>query len=98
VEGSGHCRTPIMKIIVMLILVAAAAGGYLYLHPEVIRPLLQSTPIELPPAETTLYKWRDATGQWQVSDTPPEKGIKYEILHYRGDINVVPAVPVKKND
>jgi hypothetical protein len=87
-----------MKIIVLLILVAAAAGGYLYLHPEVIRPLLQGTPIELPPAETILYKWRDATGQWQVTDTPPEGGIKYEILHYRGDINVVPAVPVKKND
>jgi len=87
-----------MKIIAFLILVALAAGGYLYLHPEIIRPLLQGTPIEMPPAETTLYKWRDARGEWQVSDIPPTGGIKYEVLHYRGDINVVPALPKKKSD
>ena len=57
-----------MKIIAFLILIALAAGGYLYLHPEVIR---------------------------QVSDTPPTGGIKYEVLHYRGDVNVVPALPKK---
>ena len=85
-----------MKIYVLVILVAAAAGGYLYLHPEVTRPLLQGTPMELPPAETKLYKWRDATGQWQVSDTPPGGGIKYEVLHYRSDANVVPAFKEKE--
>jgi hypothetical protein len=85
-----------MKILALVILIAAAAGGYLYLHPEVIRPLLQGTPLALPPAETKLYKWRDATGQWQVSDTPPGAGVKYEILQYRSDVNVVPALPEKK--
>ena len=86
-----------MKILVLVILLLAA-GGYIYLHPEVMRPLLQGTALEPPPAETTLYKWRDANGQWQVSDTPPAGGVKYEVLKYRGDVNVIPSsVPEKKN-
>ena len=87
-----------MKILALVILIAAAAGGYLYLHPDVIHPLLQGTPLEPQPAETKLYKWRDATGQWQVSGTPPGDGIKYEILQYRSDVNVVPALPEKKRE
>jgi len=51
-----------------------------------------------PPAETKLYKWRDATGQWQVSDTPPGEGIKFEVLQYRNDVNVVPALPEKNKE
>ena len=96
-----------MKILVLVILLLAAAGGYLYLHPEVMEPLLRATPLEPllrgtplepPPAETTLYKWRDANGQWQVSDTPPAGGVKYEVLKYRSDVNVIPSsVPEKKN-
>ena len=86
-----------MKTLVLIIFIAAAAGGYLYLHPELMRPLLQGTPLEPPPAETKLYKWRDASGKWQVSDIPPGAGIKYEILQYRSDVNVIPALPEKKN-
>jgi len=94
-----------VKILVLLILILAAVAGYIYLHPEVVRPwlqgtpvepLLRGTPLEPPPAETLLYKWRDATGQWQVSDKPPEGGIKYEVLRYRSDVNVIPAVPTEK--
>ena len=87
-----------MKIFVLVLLILAAAGGYLYLHPDVMHPLLQGTPLDPPPVETKLYKWRDATGQWQVTDTPPGGGIKYEILHYRTDVNVIPALPEKKRD
>ena len=96
-----------MKILVLVILLLAAAGGYLYLHPEVMEPLLRATPLEPllrgtplepPPAETTLYKWRDANGQWQVSDDPPGGGVKYEILHYRSDVNVIPALPKKEKE
>ena len=87
-----------MKILVLILLIAASVGGYLYLHPEIVRPLLQGTILEPPPVETKLYKWRDASGQWQVSDTPPSAGIKYEILQYRSDVNVVPALTEKKKD
>ena len=86
-----------MKILVLVILIIAAAGGYLYLHPEIWRPLLQGTPLAPPPVETKLYKWLDANGQWQVSDTPPAGGVKYEVLQYRSDVNVIPSSgPEKK--
>lgn len=88
----------IMKVLVLIIVIAAAAGGYLYLHPEFMRLLLQGTPLEPPAAETQLYKWRDASGKWQVSDIPPVAGIKYETLQYRSDVNVIPALPEKKKD
>ena len=87
-----------MKILVLIIVIVLSAGGYLYLHPELSRQLLQSTPLAPAPAKTMLYKWRDATGQWQVSDTPPGAGIKYEVLYYRSDVNVIPALPEKKKN
>ena len=36
-----------------------------------------------------LYKWRDAKGVLQITDTPP-KGRKYELVTVRQDMNVVP--------
>ena len=36
-----------------------------------------------------LYKWRDARGVLQITDTPP-KGRKYERVSIRQDLNVVP--------
>ena len=86
-----------MKILVLVILLLAA-GGYIYLHPEVLRPLLQGMALEPPPAETTLYKWRDANGQWQVSDAPPGGGVKYEVLRYRSDVNIIPSESEKKRE
>lgn len=93
-----------MKIFIVIIVLLAAAAAYVYLHPEDVRNMLQGTPMEplvrgtplAPPEETTLYKWRDANGQWQVSDKPPAGGIKYETLHYRSDVNVMPALKEEK--
>jgi hypothetical protein len=36
-----------------------------------------------------LYKWRDAKGVLQITDTPP-KGRKFEKVEIRQDLNVVP--------
>ena len=40
--------------------------------------------------EPRLYRWRDARGVLQVTDTPPPKGIKAERVDLREDVNVVP--------
>ena len=86
------------------IVVLLAALGFVYPEavPTPIRHWLSATP-ELPtlPAvnlptlagekpATTLYKWQDTQGRWQVSDQPP-KDRPYETLHYRHDANVVPS-------
>ena len=43
------------------------------------------------PKTTTVYKWRDAAGNWQISDQPPGNGTEYETLEYHRDANVMPA-------
>ena len=40
---------------------------------------------------TTIYKWRDAQGNWQITDRPPPEGAPYEILKYRSDANILPS-------
>ncbi len=40
---------------------------------------------------TTLYRWQDAQGRWQLSDHPPP-GRPYETVRYPHDVNVIPAL------
>ena len=44
-------------------------------------------------AEPRLYRWRDANGVLQVTNTPPPPGRKGERVELREDINVVPMSP-----
>jgi len=40
--------------------------------------------------ESTLYRWKDAAGREQVSDTPPNDGTLFEVLNYRHNVNIIP--------
>lgn len=85
-----------MKKILIIILIAIAGGGYYaYQHGMLNTYLSPGVKSKLdhidPNMTTTLYKWRDAQGQWQVSDQPPPAGIKYETLNYHKDTNVIPS-------
>jgi len=82
-----------IKYTLILLALVAVIGGYLYLNPSVWQEWLKGTPLEPPARVTQLYKWRDAAGQWQITDTPPAAGIAYEVLEYRSDTNVMPLVP-----
>jgi hypothetical protein len=46
----------------------------------------------LPPAGTTVYKWQDAEGNWQFSNTPPPPGVASSTTTYNPDTNVTKAV------
>lgn len=96
---TGRARHPVLKVLkvlLVILVIAAAAGGYLYLHPDLWRDWVKGTPLEPAPAMTRVYKWKDANGQWQISDRPPEAGINYETMQYREDENVVPSLPVEE--
>jgi len=84
-----------MRWFLVIILLLSAVGGYLYLNPDRWQALLGETPLAPPPAETTLYKWQDESGQWQVSDNPPTDDRDYETLQFRSDTNIVPATPTE---
>lgn len=81
-----------MKVIFLIIVLAAAVGAWLYFNPDVQQELLKETPLATEPTTTQLYKWRDANGQWQVSDKPPTGNVEYEVMQYRSDTNVVPGL------
>ena len=88
----------IVKVLVVVVLVAVAAGAYyVYRNPALVIPLFEGTPLESTVRETLgttrVYKWRDADGNWHITDEPPPEGTKFEKLEYQNDVNVVPSVP-----
>ncbi len=89
-----------MKVLVVIVLVAVAAGAYtVYRHPTVVSPLVEGTPLESMVRETLgttrVYQWRDAKGGVHITDEPPPEGIEFEKREYENDANVVPSVPRK---
>lgn len=43
--------------------------------------------------ETLVYKWRDAEGVWQMSDSPPAGGAGYDTLWVDPDANLIKGLP-----
>ena len=87
-----------MKVLLVIVLVAVAAGAYyIYRNPTVVSPLVEGTPLESTVRETLgttrLYKWRDDKGTVHITDKPPPEGTKFEKLEYQNDANVVPSLP-----
>jgi hypothetical protein len=83
-----------LKYLLFFSIILAIVGGYLYLHPEIWQQWVKGTPLEPPPTVTRMYKWQDADGQWQLSDQRPDAGVKYEILIFNSNTNIVPSLPV----
>ncbi len=81
------------KFLAVAIGILIAAGIVAYQNPQIRAWFERKTAHVLPASATqqTLYRWRDQHGEWQVSDTPPSGGIKYETVHYSTNANVIPA-------
>lgn len=73
--------------------VLAAAGIYLYLNPLSAPQWLQKAEVLPRPAPTVVYKWRDKSGAWHITDAPPGEGTAYERLEYHRDTNILPLPP-----
>jgi hypothetical protein len=88
-------RTSEGKSILAFVLVLAIAGtaGYFYLYPETLPEWAGKTSVGRDLQTTTVYKWKDASGKWQVSDQPPPKGVEYQTESYHRDTNIVPLPP-----
>ena len=87
-----------MRLLLVLVLLLLVAGGVAYFKPEYRDRILQlSSDLGLsritPKQTTRLFKWRDAAGNWQITDQLPPPGIDYEKLEYREDVNVLPRPP-----
>ena len=40
---------------------------------------------------STLYKWQNKLGEWQITDSPPIKGITFSTITTQDQINVLPS-------
>jgi hypothetical protein len=80
-------------LLLVLLMVVAGAGVYLYWNPLHAPEWLQETKLLPKAAPTVVYKWRDAAGAWHITDAPPPEGTAFERLEYQHDTNVLPLPP-----
>lgn len=80
------------KTLFIFLAILTGVALYIYLDPSLNRQAGQQIDKLLDSEQTrTLYRWQNAEGQWQVSDTPPAAGIPYETVQYNRNTNVVPS-------
>ena len=83
-----------MRLLWILLAVALIGGIYLYQNPAVkIQIEDLSSDAGLSKKTAQLYKWQNASGEWQITDQLPPAGTDYETLNYREDVNVLPLPP-----
>ncbi len=92
-----------MKKWLLIGLVILAVGAFLLYQDPGFRAYLDRESDKILPesvTHTTVYKWKDRSGQWQISNDPPPIGTRYETIQYRKDTNVIPAEKLtgKKQD
>lgn len=81
------------KLISIIIVLLGIAAYFVYQDPELRARFERHTEQLLPEqaTHTIMYRWKDAQGQWQVSDSPPPAGTQYETVRYHKDTNLIPA-------
>lgn len=80
--------TPLLFLLAAL---AAAAWAWWRYAPDTLPAFVRDSAPRSPQANPPLYKWRDASGQWQITDRPPPDR-PYEEVHVDPRTNVVPTV------
>ena len=46
--------------------------------------------------KSTLYKWKNSKGEWQITDSPPSKGTSFTTITSQDQINVMPSLSSEK--
>jgi hypothetical protein len=76
-------------VLTALALVAGAAAWLWYQRPDLLPEGVRQQNPQSQNYRPTVYRWKDAQGRTQVSDTPPRHG-PYETLRIDPNTNVVP--------
>jgi hypothetical protein len=83
-----------MRALLMLAALLLAILAWLYFNPDHRKQFEElSSGAGLTKKTVTVYKWRNASGEWQITDQLPPEGIDYERLDYHEDQNVLPLPP-----
>lgn len=81
------------------ILLSILATAILYIYQdEALQKRLMGKVHQVAPElnKSTLYKWQNSKGQWQVTDKPPGKGITFTTITSQDQINIIPSPTSKK--
>ena len=87
-----------LLLIMLALLLLGALGVYWYVNPAQQPDWIAKQMPTAPDAEVTLYRWKNANGEWVASSEPPPAGVEFEALSYRHDTNLMPAVIVEDDD
>ena len=81
----------------ILLSIIGIVSFYIY-QDEVLQTKLMGKVHQVAPElnQSTLYKWQNNKGEWQITDKPPAKGITYTTITSQDQINVMPALSTKK--
>lgn len=76
----------------ILLAVITTAGLYVY-QDEALQEKLMGKVHQVAPKlnQSTLYKWQNDKGEWQITDKPPRKGISFSTISSQDQINVIPS-------
>jgi hypothetical protein len=85
------------SVLLIVVLLAAGAAYLWYFDRQRANRWLEKAPSITGLGVTTAYKWRDASGSWQITDQPPPGSIAYETIRVRSDVNILPSLEEGKN-
>ncbi len=81
----------------ILLSILATAALYIYQDEALQKKLIGKVHQVAPELnKSTLYKWQNSKGEWQVTDKPPGKGKTYTTITSQDQINVMPDPSSKK--
>ena len=85
-----------LKYFILLSIISTAAL-YLYLDEPLRNKLLGQFHKVVPELnQSTLYKWKNKQGEWQITDMPPRKGISFTTINTQDQVNVMPSLPTQE--
>ena len=81
----------------ILLAVIATTALYIY-QDEALQSKLLGKVHQVAPElnKSTLYKWKNNKGEWQITDKPPNKGVTFTIITSQDQVNVMPSPEKKK--
>ncbi|MDH5370793.1 MAG: hypothetical protein OEW99_12260 [Gammaproteobacteria bacterium] len=82
-----------MKFKYIILLGVIGAASFYFYQDNTLRLKFMGKVHQLAPElnQSTLYKWQNNKGEWQITDKPPGKGIAFTTVNSQDQINVMPG-------
>lgn len=81
-----------LKYLILLAIIGTTAL-YIYQDKSLQKKLLGKVHQVAPELnQSTLYKWKNSKGEWQITDKPPSKGTDFTTISSQDQINIMPSL------